>query len=122
MSPTTVSPDERAAVLAQAPPAPEDLSRAAPSREPAQSEGPRRGRPPLMTRDEVLAQVRAIAVRKGLFRVHFEEPALYARARRLWGSLVALLLAAGSDYGHVIADARRRSADTRRQRSRRAHR
>ena len=84
------------------------------------SEGARRrGRPPLMERDQVIALLRATSERGGLFRVHFEQPALYARARRLWGSWEGALRAAEIDYSSVIAEARRRSADTRRRRNRR---
>ncbi len=74
----------------------------------------RRGRPPLLTPDEALAQIRDVASAGRLFRVHIDNPALYARARRLWGSWVGALLAAGLDYDTVMADARRRSVETRR--------
>lgn len=75
---------------------------------------PLRGRPPAMSREETLAMVRATAEKGGLFRVHFEQPALYARARRLWGSWAGALLAAGVDYDGVMMQARLKSAESRR--------
>jgi len=74
----------------------------------------RRGRPPLLTPDEALAQINGVAKAGQLFRVHLDQPALYARARRLWGSWAGALLAAGLDYDTIMADARRRSIETRR--------
>lgn len=75
----------------------------------------RRGRPPLASREQVLEQIRSISQEGRLFRVHIEQPALYARARRHHGSWAAALEAAGIRYDAVVADARRRSIDTRRQ-------
>jgi hypothetical protein len=76
----------------------------------------RRGRPPLASREQVLHQIRSISQEGRLFRVHIEHPALYARARRHHGSWAAALQAAGIGYDAVLADARRRSIDTRRKR------
>ena len=91
--------------------------REAPTRpEDAFAEAPRRGRPPLMDRAQALAAIRSAAERGELFRVHLEQPALYARARRMWGSWGAALEAAGVDYGQVMTAARRRSLDGRRSR------
>jgi len=77
----------------------------------------RRGRPPLASPDEVLEQIHKAAAGGGLFRVHLDRPALYARARRLWGSWAGALLAAGLDYAGTIAESRRRALDTRRRRT-----
>jgi hypothetical protein len=87
------------------------------ARPPALANPPRRrGRPPLATREEVLGQI-VRANREGrLFRVHFDQPALYARARRLWGSWAGALLAAGIDHAAIVDAARRRALETRRQR------
>ena len=74
----------------------------------------RRGRPPLVSRERVLAQLREAHAAGALFRVHIQQPALYARARRLWGSWAGALLAAGVDYERTMADARRRSVESRR--------
>lgn len=74
----------------------------------------RRGRPPLASREQVIEQIRAISQEGGLFRVHIEHPALYARARRHHGSWAAALEAAGIRYDSIVADARRRSVDRRR--------
>jgi hypothetical protein len=69
-----------------------------------------------MSRAEALAAIRAAAERGELFRVHLEQPALYARARRMWGTWGAAVAAAGVDYERVLHDARSRSVDTRRSR------
>ncbi|HTR97257.1 MAG TPA: hypothetical protein VMH61_05095 [Candidatus Acidoferrales bacterium] len=61
-------------------------------------------------------QIRAAARAGGLFRVHVVSPALYARARRLWGSWAGALLAAGIDHGATVSAARRRALETRRSR------
>ncbi len=74
----------------------------------------RRGRPPRLAPDEVMERIRDAASRGALFRIHREQPALYARARRLWGSWAGALLAAGVDYGQAIADARLRALASRR--------
>jgi hypothetical protein len=82
-----------------------------PGREPPRR---RRGRPLLMSREEVLDRIRARAVRgDGLFRVHHADSSLYARARRMFGSWRAAVLAAGVDYRDVMVTARRRSQRTR---------
>jgi hypothetical protein len=70
----------------------------------------RRGRPALMSRDEVLEQIRGIlTARDGLFRVHHAHAGLYARARRMFGSWAAAVSAAGVDYPAAIAKARERA-------------
>lgn len=74
----------------------------------------RRGRPLLVPRDQVLEQIRTIANEGSLFRVHFDQPALYARARRLWGSWEKAVRAAGVDYEATMTTARRRSIEGRR--------
>jgi len=78
---------------------------------------PRRGigRPLEMAADEVLQAIRARAGGPaGLFRVHLAEPALYARARRLFGSWSAAVRQAGVDYAALQSLARVRSLETRR--------
>lgn len=75
---------------------------------------PRRGRPPLATREQVLEQIREFARDGQLFRVHLTHPALYARARRHHGTWAAALEAAGVAYEEVLSTARRRSLDGRR--------
>ena len=84
--------------------------------------GPRpRGRPPEMTPAALLERIRTLAVREdGLFRIHRTHGAIYARARRLFGSWAAAVAAAGQDYGGALASARRRSIENRRRRRRRA--
>lgn len=80
----------------------------------------KRGRPLLMAPEAVLDRIRQTAARgDGLFRVHLEQPALYARARRLFGSWSAAVAAAGLDYGAAVETARARSLNTRRQKTRR---
>ena len=74
----------------------------------------RRGRPLLVPREAVLEQIRTIATGGSLFRVHFDQPALYARARRLWGSWEKAVRAAGVDYDATMSTARRRSIEGRR--------
>ena len=74
----------------------------------------RRGRPPLATPEQVLQQIREAAQADRLFRVHLDHPAMYARARRLFGTWAGALHATGVDYEGVIAEARRRAAATRR--------
>ena len=76
----------------------------------------RRGRPPLCTPQQVLAEIRAEAAGERLLRVHLDRPALYARARRLWGSWARALHAAGLDAGKVREAARRHAVETRRRR------
>ena len=97
-----------------------DSARTAPA--PAALPPRRRGRPPLMSRERVLTLLRECAANDGLFRVHIDQPALYARARRQWGTWAGALAAAGLDYGQVMAEARRRSVESRREAHRRAKR
>uniref|UniRef100_A0A832MLG9 Uncharacterized protein n=1 Tax=Eiseniibacteriota bacterium TaxID=2212470 RepID=A0A832MLG9_UNCEI len=87
---------------------------------PAPAFAPRRGRPLLVSREAVLERIRQMAARSdGLFRVHRSHPALYARARRLYGSWAAAVRAAGLDYDAAVGAARERSLRTRRQKTRR---
>ena len=75
----------------------------------------KRGRPALMTREQMIDTIRDLAGRPdGLFRVHLTDSDLYARARRMFGSWAAAVAAAGVDYGQAIDTARRRSLETRR--------
>lgn len=74
----------------------------------------KRGRPLEMSPDEVLRLIRDKQTSGTLFRVHREEPGLYARARRLFGSWAAALQSAGLDHAQAMAEARRRSLETRR--------
>lgn len=86
--------------------------------EPTMNERRKRGRPALMTREQLVASIRDLASRPdGLFRVHLTDSDLYARARRMFGSWSAAVSAAGVDYGHVVDSARRRSLETRRARA-----
>jgi len=86
--------------------------------DPARGDGVRprrRGRPFAMAPEDVLARIRALAVRNGgLFRAHLIEPALYARARRLFGSWEGAVRAAGLDYAEAIHLARQRAGQSRR--------
>ena len=77
----------------------------------------RRGRPLEMPPHELLDRIRALAMRNALFRVHLDEPALYARARRLFGTWACALDAAGLDHIAVVQAARRRSLEQRRDRT-----
>jgi len=86
---------------------------------PTQAPRRKRGRPLEMQPEEVLARIRALASdSRGLFRIHHTEPALYARARRLFGTWQAAVRAAGFDYAGVIGDARTRSLAGRKQATR----
>jgi hypothetical protein len=67
---------------------------------------------------EVMARIRDLAGRDRLYRVHLDVPALYARARRLFGSWAAALAAAGLDHRAATDAARRRAIETRRRRAR----
>jgi len=79
----------------------------------------KRGRPALMSREQLLDSIRGLSGRPdGLFRVHRTDSDLYARARRMFGSWAAAVAAAGVDYHGAIASARRRSLETRRRRGR----
>ena len=102
-----------AAEAVMAPPA-DDASRGA-ARRP-------RGRPLEMSREELVTRVRELAQGDGLFRVHRAAPALYARARRMFGSWAAALDAAGVDYRATVERARKRSVDARQQQRVRAGR
>ncbi len=74
----------------------------------------RRGRPPMRTPAQVLEEIRAAAQSGKLFRVHLDQPALYARARRMWGTWAAALREAGVDYHGIVQTARTRALETRR--------
>ena len=82
----------------------------------------KRGRPLEMQPHEVLGLIRELAGRDKLYRVHLEVPALYARARRLFGTWAAALAATGLDHRATLAAARRRSIETRRRSRSRPHR
>lgn len=84
--------------------------------QPEDPEGARRkrGRPLEMQPDEVLNRIHGLAAQGALFRVHLEHPALYARARRLFGSWADAVGRAGHDHGRAVHDARRRSVESRR--------
>lgn len=73
----------------------------------------KRGRPLEMTADEVVVRIRGLAEDRGLFRIHRDHAALYARARRLFGSWAGALRAAGLDPEATLRDARRRSFEAR---------
>ena len=75
-----------------------------------------RGRPRIMSGDEVLEQVRDLAERGALFRVHRTHSDLYARARRLFGSWAMAVRAAGIDYPQTIQRARALAAAARKRR------
>ncbi len=81
---------------------------------PTQTGARKRGRPLEMSADEVLRLIRDKQAAGTLFRVHREQPGLYARARRLFGSWARALETAGLDHSQAMADARRRSLETRR--------
>jgi hypothetical protein len=74
----------------------------------------RRGRPLEMSPVELLERIRQRAAVGALFRVHLAEPALYARARRLFGSWARALAAAGLDHTAAVSEARRRAHESRR--------
>lgn len=74
----------------------------------------KRGRPLEMPPQDVLRLIRHRFEGGTLFRIHLVQPGLYARARRQFGSWAAALAAAGVDHDRAIADARRRSLDSRR--------
>ena len=85
--------------------------------EPAMARAPgarKRGRPLEMPAPDVLRRIRAEFDRGTLFRMHHAQPALYARARRLFGSWANALAAAGVDHARAVTEARRRSLETRR--------
>jgi len=81
----------------------------------------RRGRPIEMAPETVLARIQGLAARDdGLFRVHRTHPALYARARRLFGSWEGAVRASGLDYSGIVARAFERAARSRRRSPRRS--
>lgn len=82
----------------------------------------KRGRPLEMTPQEVLRRIRELADRGKLIRVHLDVPALYARARRLFGTWAAALGAAGVNHAAAVAAARELSIESRRRRRRRVAR
>jgi hypothetical protein len=63
---------------------------------------------------DVLRRIRSEYEQGTLFRMHRSHPALYARARRLFGSWARAVAEAGVDHARAVADARRRSLETRR--------
>jgi hypothetical protein len=74
-----------------------------------------------MTPAALLEKIRTLAGREdGLFRVHRTHGAVYARARRQFGSWAAAVAAAGQDYERAVTSARRRSIENRRRSQRRA--
>lgn len=77
----------------------------------------RRGRPLEMQPDEVLRHIRRMHEGGELFRVHLQQPSLYARARRLFGTWANALSLAGLDHSGAVSEARRRAAEGRRRRS-----
>ena len=74
----------------------------------------RRGRPLEMQPEEVIQRIRELGANGGLFRVHLDQPALYARARRLFGTWAEAVARAGHDHGRAVSEARRRSVEGRR--------
>lgn len=74
----------------------------------------KRGRPLEMSVPEVLQRIRQLHESGALFRVHREQPALYARSRRLFGTWGAALREAGLDPAQTMNEARARSLETRR--------
>jgi hypothetical protein len=76
----------------------------------------KRGRPLEMQPDEVLLRIRKLAEQDALFRVHLQHPALYARARRLFGTWADAIRLAGFDHSSALAEARRRAVEARRRR------
>ena len=81
----------------------------------------KRGRPAIMSREQLVIAIGELAKRpEGLFRVHQTDSDLYARARRMFGSWSAAVVLAGADYSSAIVAARRRSVETRRRRRRRS--
>lgn len=91
-----------------------EYSPIAPAATVAPTHARKRGRPLEMSGDEVLNRIRELSASGLLFRVHREAPALYARARRMFGTWAGALTAAGLDHGQALQEARRRSFETRR--------
>jgi hypothetical protein len=80
----------------------------------------RRGRPLEVPEPVVLEQIQRLAAREeGLFRVHHTHSALYARARRMFGTWARAVEAAGLRYADALSEARRRSFGRRRGQRRR---
>jgi hypothetical protein len=72
-----------------------------------------------MSTPAVIESIRRLGEReKGLFRTHRTHPALYARARRLFGNWASAVAAAGLDYRLAIHRAREHSVRARRRRRR----
>jgi len=78
--------------------------------------GRKRGRPLEMQPDEVLLRIRQLNEQQTLFRVHLHQPALYARARRLFGTWARAVALAGLDHASAVSEARRRAVEARRRR------
>ena len=95
------------------PPAPSAVSERGPALAPPSRR--KRGRPLEMQPSEVLGRIRELAARNALFRVHIDSPALYARARRLFGTWSRAVVAAGVDHGAAVEAARRRAVEERRE-------
>jgi hypothetical protein len=75
-----------------------------------------------MSEREVLELIRRLGRREqGLFRTHRTHPALYARARRFFGSWASAVTAAGLDYRLAIHRARQHSIRARRRHERARH-
>ncbi len=74
----------------------------------------KRGRPLEMQPEEVLRRIQGLATQGALFRVHLDHPALYARARRLFGSWAGAVARAGYDHERAVHNARRRANESRR--------
>lgn len=74
----------------------------------------KRGRPLEVQPHEVLGRIRELWLQNALFRVHLDAPALYARARRLFGTWASALSAAGLDHAAAVEAARRRALESRR--------
>jgi hypothetical protein len=102
------------------PPTPSTTSERSPGI--AHSPRRRRGRPLEVQPHEVLGRIRELAGRNALFRVHLDDPALYARARRMFGTWAGALDAAGVDHGAAVQAARQRAVEKRRGRRARPRR
>jgi len=76
----------------------------------------KRGRPLEMQPDEVLLRIRQLSEQHSMFRVHLHQPALYARARRLFGTWARAVSLAGLDHASAVSEARRRAVEARRRR------
>lgn len=76
----------------------------------------KRGRPLEMQPDEVLLRIRQLSEQHSMFRVHLHQPALYARARRLFGTWARAVSLAGLDHASAVSEARRKAVEARRRR------